>query len=545
MRARRGADKVGRTMQPTEGAPVNTDPLAYARRWKTLAVLALSLLIIGLDNTILNVALPSLQGHFDASSSTLQWIVDSYLLVFAGLLLTMGTLGDRFGRKRALQAGLALFGGASLAVLVVDTAEQLIAVRALMGVGGALIMPATLSVISNIFPREERGKAIGIWAGMASIGIGLGPLFGGLLLEFFDWTSVFLLNVPVAAVALGLGLRYVPESRDPRPGAFDVLGAVLSIAALGTLVYGIIEAPARGWGSPFILACFGAAAVLGAAFVKWELRTAEPMLNLSFLRNPRFALGSMAISLASFSLFGAIFAVTQFLQRAHGYSALEAGAAMVPMAAGLVVGAGSSIKLVGRFGTAKVVTAGLFGVGSVLLAALAWQPDMAYWPLGAWFFVAALSMGWIMAPATESVMGSVPAEKSGVASAMNDVTRQVGGSLGTAVIGSLISSLYGARIAGSVSSLPTAAQAAAEDSIGKAHAIAATLPASDGAGLAHAASAAYTDALGIGFAVAAIAAFAAGLAVWRGLPARHAVDPVEIAAVVAVPLDLRPAAQAA
>jgi EmrB/QacA subfamily drug resistance transporter len=511
---------------------VNTDPLVHARRWKTLAVLALSLLIIGLDNTILNVALPNLQDHFDASTSTLQWIVDSYLLVFAGLLLTMGTLGDRFGRKRALQAGLALFGGASLAVLFVDTANQLIAVRAVMGIGGAMIMPATLSVISNVFPREERGKAIGIWAGMASIGIGLGPLFGGLLLEFFDWQSVFLLNVPVAAIALGLGIAYVPESRDPKPGAFDVPGATLSIAALGTLVYGIIEAPSRGWGSPFILACFVAAIVLGSAFVKWELRTPEPMLNLSFLRNPRFAMGSIAISLASFSLFGAIFAMTQFLQDAHGYSALEAGAAMVPLAAGLVIGATSSIKLGGRFGTTKIVAAGLFGLGNLLVSALTWKYDMPYWPLGIWFFFGALNMGWVMGPSTESVMGSVPPEKSGVASAMNDVTRQVGGSLGTAIIGSLISSLYGSRIADSVSALPHAAQVASEDSIGKAHSIAATLPASEGASLAHAASVAYTDALGIGFAIAAVAAIAAAFAVRRWLPARHAEQPVADAGVV-------------
>src|SRR3954462_735462 len=513
---------------------MNTDPDVYARRWKTLAVLALSLVIIGLDNTILNVALPNLQESFDASTSTLQWIVDSYLLVFAGLLLTMGTLGDRFGRKRALQGGLAVFGGASLTVLFVETANQLIVVRAVMGIGGAMIMPATLSVISNVFPREERGKAIGIWAGMASIGIGLGPLFGGVLLEFFDWQSVFLLNVPVAAIAFAFGLKYVPESRDPRPGAFDVPGATLSITALGTLVYGIIEAPSRGWGSPFILSCFVAAVVLGTAFVKWELRTSEPMLNLSFLRNPRFAMGSIAISLASFSLFGAIFAMTQFLQDAHGYSALEAGAAMVPIAAGLVVGAVSSIKLVGRFGTAKIVMAGLFGLGTLLVSALMWTYDMPYWPLGLWFFFGALNMGWVMGPAMESVMGSVPPEKSGVASAMNDVTRQVGGSLGTAIIGSLISSLYGSRITDSVSSMPHAAQVAAEDSIGKAHSIAATLPASEGAQLAHTASVAYTDALGMGFGIAAVAAILAGFAARRGLPARHAGDPVELAAVPAV-----------
>jgi EmrB/QacA subfamily drug resistance transporter len=524
---------------------MSTDPLVHARRWKTLGVLALSLVIIGLDNTILNVALPSLQEEFDASTSTLQWIVDSYLLVFAGLLLTMGTLGDRFGRKRSLQVGLALFGGASLAVLVVDTADQLIAVRAVMGIGGAMIMPATLSVITNVFPRDERGRAIGIWAGMASIGIGLGPLFGGVLLEFFAWQSVFLLNVPVAAVALGLGLRYVPESRDPEPGAFDLLGAGLSIATLGVLVYGIIEAPARGWSSPFILGCFGAAAALGTAFVRWELRTAEPMLNLSYLRNPRFGMGSLAISLASFSLFGAIFAMTQFLQDAHGYSALEAGAAMAPLAAGLVVGATSSIKLVGRFGTTRIVMAGLLGLGNLLVCALMWSYDMPYWPLGLWFFFGALSMGWVMGPSTDSVMGSVPAEKSGVASAMNDVTRQVGGSLGVAIIGSLISSLYGSRISESVSSLPHAAQVAAEDSVGKAHSIAATLPASEAARIAHAASVAYTEALGIGFAIAAVGAIAAGVAVWRWLPPRHDEEPAGTAGVIQLPPGLATQAQAA
>ena len=369
----------------TSSAPT-IDPRIYARRWKILAVMSLSLVIIGLDNTILNVALPSLREHFGASNSTLQWIVDSYLLVFAGLLLTMGTLGDRFGRKRALQAGLAIFGAASLAVLAADSANQLIAIRAAMGAGAALIMPATLSIITNVFPREERGKAIGIWAGMAAIGIGLGPLFGGLLLEWFSWTSVFLVNVPVTAIAILAGVALVPESRDPRPGRFDLVGAGLSIAALVSLVYGVIEAPERGWTNPLILSSFAAAAVLIAAFVRWELHTPEPMLNLSFFRNPRFSVGSAAISIAFFSLFGSIFALTQYLQDAKGYSALQAGAAMVPLAFGLVIGAGSSIKLVARLGTTRVVTAGLVGIGGLLATTLAWTPEMSYWPLGLWFF---------------------------------------------------------------------------------------------------------------------------------------------------------------
>jgi MFS transporter, DHA2 family, multidrug resistance protein len=437
----------------------------YARRWRTLAVLSLSLLIIGLDNTILNVALPSLQEAFDASTSTLQWMVDAYMLVFAGLLLTMGTLGDRFGRKLALQTGLVLFGGGSLAVLAVQTSGQLIAMRGVMGIGGALIMPATLSVISNVFPREERGKAIAIWSAMAAAGIGLGPLMGGLLLEWFDWQSVFMVNVPVAAAALLLGFRLVPESRDPSPGTFDVPGAGLSIATLGSLVYSIIEAPERGWTDPIVLGGLAAAVVLGVAFVAWELKTDEPMLNLSFFRNRRFSVASMGLSLASFALFGAIFASTQFLQDAHGYSPLSAGAAMVPVTFGLMAGNVSSIKLVPRLGTARVMAMGLCGLAAVLTTTLFWAYDMPYWPIGLAFFGMALSMGWIMGPATSSVMGTVPAEKSGVASAMNDVTRQVGGALGTAVIGSLISSIYASRI-GASDALPSVDPAAFTDSVG-------------------------------------------------------------------------------
>jgi EmrB/QacA subfamily drug resistance transporter len=502
-----------------------TAALAYERRWKTLRVLALSLVIIGLDNTILNVALPSLQEHFGASGSTLQWMVDSYLVSFAGLLLTLGTLGDRFGRKRALQTGIAIFGLSSLAVLFVQTSTQLIAVRAVMGVGGALIMPATLSIITNVFPREERAKAIGIWAGTASIGVGLGPLFGGLLLEYFDWYSVFLVNVPVAAVAFLAGLRYVPESRDPSPGRFDVPGALLSIGALVSLIYALIEAPEKGWLNPIIVAVFGTAIVLGALFVAWEKRTSSPMLDLGLFRNPRFGIGSMSISFASFSLFGSIFAMTQFLQFAKGYSPLEAGAAMVPLAFGLMLGATQAAKAAEAVGTKRVVAAGLIGLGVTLTTALVWTADMPYWPIGLWFFFGALSMGAIMGPATGSVMGAVPREKAGVGSAMNDVTRQVGGSLGTAVIGSLVASFYSSRVADSVSGLPSGTQDAVKDSIGSADVVAAHLPADQGASLSHAAATAFTDALGLGLCVAAVAALAAAVIVIRRLPARASYDP--------------------
>jgi MFS family permease len=277
---------------------MSIDPLVHERRWKTLGVLALSLVIIGLDTTILNVALPTLQDELDASASKLQWMVDSYLLVFAGLLLVFGTLGDRLGRKLALQTGVAIFGLASLGALVVDTADGVIAVRAAMGIGAALIMPATLSIIANLFNGEERGKAIAIWAALAAVGIGLGPLAGGLLLEWFAWSSVFLVNVPVAVLALVLGIRYVPESRDPQPGSFDLLGAALSTAGFSILVYAIIEAPERGWSSGLVLGSLGASALLLSGFLWWERRIAEPMLDLDFFRDRRFSIGTAAVSVA-------------------------------------------------------------------------------------------------------------------------------------------------------------------------------------------------------------------------------------------------------
>src|SRR5215210_2326071 len=253
------------------------DPIHHARRWKTLGVLSLSLFIIGLDNTILNVALPTLQDEFAASPSKLQWMVDSYLLVFAGLLLVFGTL-------------------------VADSADQVIAVRAAMGVGAALIMPATLSIIANVFTGTERGKAIAIWAALAAVGIGLGPLAGGLLLEWFDWSSVFLVNVPVAAAALLLGIRYVPESRDPRPGSFDLLGAALSTAGFSVLVYAIIEAPEKGWTSGLTLGLLAASVALLSSFLWWERRIDEPMLDLGFFRSARFSIGTAAVSVAFFTL---------------------------------------------------------------------------------------------------------------------------------------------------------------------------------------------------------------------------------------------------
>jgi EmrB/QacA subfamily drug resistance transporter len=497
-------------------------PTMHARRWKTLGVLSLSLVIIGLDTTILNIALPTLRDEFGASASKLQWMVDSYLLVFAGLLLVFGTLGDRFGRKMVLQLGVSIFGLASLGAVVVDSADGVIAVRAAMGVGAAMIMPATLSIIANVFPPEERPKAIGIWAALAAIGIGLGPLAGGLLLEWFEWYSVFLVNVPVALAALLIGIRYVPESRDPRPGSFDLTGAALSTLGFTILVYAIIEAPERGWLSGLVVGLLALAVALLAAFVWWERRVAEPMLDLGFFRNPAFSVGTVAVSVAFFALLGGIFVTTQYLQFAHSYSAIEAGALMSPMALGLMMGAGSANRAAGRLGTPSVVGVGLVGLAVMLALVSLWDPDTGWLAVAAWFYGLTLSMGWVMAPATDAVIGAVPAAKSGVASATNTVARMVSGALGVAIVGSIVSSLYSSDLEDSVGALPPPAREAAEESVGAASAVAAQLPPEAGSGLLASASDAFTQAIGMGLLVAAALAAITAVAVIRFLPPRVA-----------------------
>jgi MFS transporter, DHA2 family, multidrug resistance protein len=516
------ADARTSSLAPRSAPPI--DPVVHAMRWKTLAVLSLSLIIIGLDTTILNIALPTLQEEFDASASTLQWMVDSYLLVFAGLLLVFGTLGDRYGRKRALQAGVSIFGLASLGAIVVDSGGGVIAVRAGMGIGAALIMPATLSIIANVFSGAERGKAIGIWAAFAAVGIGLGPLAGGLLLEWFAWWSVFLLNVPIAAAALLLGVRYVPESRDPNPGSFDLPGAALSTIGFSALVYGIIEAPEQGWLSGLVLGTFAAAVVLLGTFLWWERRTPEPMLELGFFRDLRFSVGTLAVSVAFFVLLGGIFALTQYLQFAHGYSTIEAGAIMSPMALGLMVGAGSSSRAVARIGLSRVVALGLAGIAVLLSLTVLWRADTDALILLGWFFGLTLAMGWVMAPATDAVVSAVPAAKSGVASATNTVSRMVSGALGVAVIGSFVNSLYTSDLEGSLGALPPQAQAAAGDSIGAASGLATQLPPETASGLLTVAGDAFTDAMGTGLLVAGTLAAIAAVLVFRFLPSRTEVS---------------------
>src|SRR5215218_1282645 len=490
----------------------------YQRRWWALGVLCLSLVVLGMDNTILNVTLPTLTRDLGATTSQLQWMVDAYILVFAGLLLTMGALGDRFGRKLTLNAGLLVFAAGSAASAFAGSPEVLIATRTAMGIGAALIMPATLSIITNVFPPTERGRAIGIWAGVGGLGIILGPVIGGWLLEHFWWGSVFLVNLPVVALAIGAGWPLLPESRDPSATPLDPTGSALSVAALVTLVYGIIQAPQDGWTDPLILGAFGIAAVLSVAFVWWERRSQHPMLPMELFGNPRFSAASGAIAMAFFALFGSVFLLTQHLQFVLGYTPLETGVRVLPVAV-LLVAAPLAAWLTERVGTKLVVAAGLLVVAGALWLLSTVQLGDGYGPVAAALALLGIGMGLTVAPATESIMGSLPLAKAGVGSAMNDTTRQVGGALGVAVLGSILASGYGTAIAPALRDAPPPIAQTAGDSIGAAATIAARLgPA--GQGLLEAARSAFIQGMGDTVQVGAgVAAFAA-LLVLLFLPAR-------------------------
>lgn len=492
----------------------------YARRWAILAVLALSLVVIGLDNTVLNVAIPTLQRTFQASAAELQWMVDAYVLVFAGLLLTMGALGDRFGRARALQVGLVLFGAASVAGALSTDASHVIAARAVMGIGGALIMPSTLSIISNVFPRDERGKAIAIWAGVSGLGIGLGPIVGGALIENFSWSAVFLLNVPVVVIALIGGSLLVPESRDPSKPPLDLPGAALSIGAVGALVYGIIEAPSAGWTDALTLTAFGSAALLGVAFVVREVRTSAPMLDLALLRKPRFSAGAAAIALTFFAMFAMIFGLTQYLQFVLGKSAFEAGVLMLALALGIPIGANLSVRMVARFGTRRVLMAAMAFVAAGLLLVSTWDAATPDWVIGLTLFGLAVSIANVMAPSTEAVMGAVPEEKAGVGSATNDLVRQLGGALGVAIVGSLMNTVYRDRMTDAVADLPPHFAELARDSVGAATVIAGGLGGAAGEALAAAAQTAFIEALTTAAPVTAGVVLVSAVVIGRFMPAR-------------------------
>jgi EmrB/QacA subfamily drug resistance transporter len=492
----------------------------HSRRWWTLVVLCLSLVIVVVGNTVLNVALPTLVRELHASNSALQWVVDAYGLVFAGLLLTAGAIGDRFGRKGALTAGLLIFGGASTAAAFSGSSAQLIALRAVMGIGAALIMPATLSILTNVFPPHERAKAIAIWAGLAGTGAAIGPVAAGFLLEHFWWGSVFLVNVPLVLVALIAGRVLVPNSQDPNAEPLDPIGAGLSMAGLGGLLYGIIEGPSQGWMAPATLGPLLSGIAILVVFSTWELRAEHPMLDLRFFKNPTFSAATAAINMVFFAMFGTFFLLTQYLQLVLGYGTLEAGVRMLPMAFTMMIAAPSSAKFVEKFGSRKVVSSGLLIVGLGLLLLAQSDVHTPYWHLVVAIVTMAVGMGLSMAPSTTGIMASLPLRKAGVGSAVNDTTRELGGALGVAVLGSLLASKFTAALPASVLGLPGPARTAVRASLGGALGVARSLPPAVGIPLEAAAKGAYVNAMSVSLVAAAIVAVAAAVMVRRFYPDR-------------------------
>jgi EmrB/QacA subfamily drug resistance transporter len=488
-----------------------------------LVVICLSVFVISVDATIVNVALPTLSRELDADTAQLQWIVDAYTLVMAGLMLSAGSLSDRFGRRGWLSAGLALFAITSAFAAQVNSADALIAARAAMGVGAAVIFPTTLSLITNIFTDPgKRAKAIGLWAAMVGVGVAAGPISGGWLLEHFSWGSVFMVNVPVAAAAIIGGVLFVPTSRDPAAPPVDVPGLILSSIGITALVYTVIEAPNWGWGGAHTAAGFAVSVVVLAVFALWERRTPHPMLDVSVFFNRRFSGGSLAVTAGFLTLFGFIFVITQYFQFIKGYSAFETGVRLLPVAISIAVASIVGPRIVERVGTTAVVTGGL----ATFAAGLAWAStaDEAtpYIQIALQMVLLGGGLGLTTAPATESIMGSLSADKAGVGSAVNDTTRELGGTLGVAIVGSVFASIYSSRLSGStaLASLPAEARVTMERSMAAAQRVIGQLPQGVVSDVRAAVNTAFLDGLQMGSLVSAgIALGAAFIVAWL-LPAR-------------------------
>ncbi|GIH68802.1 MFS transporter [Sphaerimonospora thailandensis] len=431
--------------------------MSHPRRWWILSVLCLSLLVLVVDNTVLNLAIPSLMRDLGASPADIQWIIDAYILVFAGLLLTAGSLSDRYGRRRFLIVGLTLFGGASLVATLVTEPWQLIGARALMGIGGSILMPSTLSILITVFDDAERRKAIAAWSAVAMLGVIAGPTLGGFLLEHFWWGSVFLLNVPIAVVAIAAAVALMPESRGPARD-LDPLGVLLSVVGMTALVFVFIEGPREGWTSTRVSAGAAVAVLVLGAFVLWERRCAHPMLPLGLFRDRNFSGASFSIVLMSFGVGAVLLMLTQHLQFVLGYGPMRAGLALLPYAVSAAlfnaVGAGLGQRVSNR--TLVVTGMAVVALGFGVLASIG--PADGYGMLVAALLVIGVGGGLAGPAAYATLMGAVPPEQAGVGSALNDTVQQTGSALGIAVLGSVLAGVYTAG-------MPESAPGAARESI--------------------------------------------------------------------------------
>lgn len=439
-----------------------------ARRWWALAASVSAVLVVGLDATVLNVALPTLATGLHANNGDLQWIVAGYTAVFAALLLPAGILGDRYGRRRMLLSGTTLFGIASLVAAEAGSPGQLIAARAVMGVGGAVIMPLSMSIIPSLFGEEERSRAIAITSGAMAAGLPLGPILGGYLLNHFWWGSVFLINVPVAAVSFVLIAVCLPESQDPSAPSLDLAGTLLTVTGLGVMIYGAIRVSAHGWGDPTVLTAIAAGLAFLAVFALRQLRAERPMMDLALFRNRTFLWGTVAATFGSLVMMGGLFMIPQYLQVVLGTDTLGSGLRLVPMILGLMVGGLVSGRLSGRLGIKYAIAAGLtvFAAGFFLAAATGAHDGYGY--AAGWLSVIGLATGFTLVPAMDVVLGTLPENQTGVGSGLIQTLRQTGGAFGVAGLGSLLSTLY-------VDHLPRRAPAPATESVAAAAAIAGRL----------------------------------------------------------------------
>ncbi|MGW5635602.1 MFS transporter [Streptomyces sp. NPDC003832] len=452
----------------------------HRRRWAILGVLMLSLLIVVLDNSILNVAVKTISTPaptgLGATQSELEWAINAYTLVFAGLLFSAGLLGDRLGRKKVLLGGLAVFGAGSALAAFAGSPAELIGFRALMGLGAAFVMPATLAVLMNVFERDEQPKAIGIWAGGVGLAIAIGPITGGILLDHFWWGSVFLVNVPIVLLAIALMIWLVPDSRDPAPGRIDPVGVTLSVVGLVLLVYGIIRGgELADFGDVTVLATIGAGLAVLVAFVVFEKRSDHPSIDVGLFKDKVFSAAIAAIALVFFALMGVTFFSVFYTQSVRGYSPLETGLLLLPLAAAQLIFAPRARLLVDRFGNRATTTAGMALIAAMLAAFATLDADTPIWLLEVIFFLMGTGMAHIMTPVSVVIMQSLPREKAGSASALSNTFRQVGGALGIAVLGSVLSASYRSAVEGGLDGVPPQLRHTAGESIESTLAVAARL----------------------------------------------------------------------
>lgn len=496
-----------------------TGPRAGRREWAALAVLALAVLLLAVDGTVLSLAVPALSEALDPSATELLWIGDAYSFALAGLLVTMGTLGDRIGRKRLLLIGAAAFAGASLLAAFAPTAGWLIAARALLGVAGATIMPSTLSIIRDLFrdPRQ-RTTAVAVWGAMATAGAAVGPLIGGALLEQFWWGSVFVINLPVMALLIVLGVPLIPESRDPAPGPFDPISALLSLAGIVPLVYGIKELAAHGMSAGAVAGL--AVGVLGAVlFVRRQRRLATPLIDVGLFRTPMFS-GAVAANLLSiFALSGMLFFLSQYLQLVRGFSPLEAGLRQLPLTVAGIAVIGLVGVLIARLGRGRAIASGLFLAAAGLLLLAAAEGAEGYLPLAVALAVTGFGIGLALTLTTDAVVSAVPPDRAGAAAAVSETAYELGVALGIAVLGSVLTTAYRADLT-LPGTVPDAVGAAARESLPAATGAAQALPGADAAAVVGAAQDAFTTAMQLTSVLAAVLVAAAAVVALKVIPSR-------------------------